>query len=99
MDDFSLSAEELERLSRKVRLKVLHEDDDIVIAMAPTEDELVSMVYEMLLEKPMNLKEIHAVLSGIASEDKIRRALNALSEEGSVVIEGDGRYRAVPLRR
>ncbi|WP_440059682.1 ArsR family transcriptional regulator [Thermogladius sp. 4427co] len=97
MANIELTPEELDRLSRKVRLKIIHEDDDVVLMTAPNEEQLASIVYELLLEKPLNLKEVHLVLSGIASEDKIRRAVTSLVENGMVIIGPDGRYRAVPV--
>jgi signal transduction histidine kinase len=96
MVNVELSPEELERLSRKVRLRILHEDDDIVLMTAPNEEQLVNIIYELLQEKPLNLKEVHLVLSGIASEDKIRRAVSNLVENGLIITGPDGRYRAVP---
>ncbi|MCI4462329.1 MAG: ArsR family transcriptional regulator [Thermogladius sp.] len=96
MVNVELSPEELERLSRKVRLRILHEDDDVVLMTAPNEEQLVNIIYELLQEKPLNLKEVHLVLSGIASEDKIRRAVSNLVENGLIITGPDGRYRAVP---
>ncbi|AFK51730.1 hypothetical protein TCELL_1307 [Thermogladius calderae 1633] len=97
MANIELTPDELERLSRKVRLKILHEDDDVVLMTAPNEEQLTDIIFALLLEKPLNLKEVHLVLSGIASEDKIRRALSNLVENGLVITGPDGRYRAVPV--
>jgi len=46
----------------------------------------------LLRTKPMTIKELHAILSGIASEDKIRRALFKLADEGKVLLQPDGRF-------
>jgi len=94
MVNFNLTPEEIEYFTKKVRLKILHEDDDVVIATAPNEDQLMEIIRELISEKPMNLREIHYILSGIASEDKIRRALMTLVEQGLAVINSDGRYSA-----
>jgi len=59
---------------------------------APNEDELKQILLDLLNEKPMNLKELHSMLSGIASEDKIRRALADLVEKGKINLSEDGRY-------
>ncbi|MEM4534941.1 MAG: ArsR family transcriptional regulator [Desulfurococcaceae archaeon] len=88
----NLTPEELELLSKRVRLRTLHEDNDVVLLTAPNDDELIDIVKELLSYKPMNLKEIHQVLSGIASEDKIRKAINVLFERGEIYIGSDGRY-------
>ncbi|MEM0378398.1 MAG: ArsR family transcriptional regulator [Thermosphaera sp.] len=92
MGNISITQEEIEELARRVRLKILHEDDDIVLMTAPNEDQLASIIKELISIKPLNLREIHAVLSGIASEDKIRRALNDLLESGEAYVNSEGRY-------
>jgi len=92
MGNVSITQEEIEELARRVRLKILHEDDDIVLMTAPNEDQLATIIKELISIKPLNLREIHAVLSGIASEDKIRRALNNLLESGDAYITSEGRY-------
>ncbi|RLG79777.1 MAG: ArsR family transcriptional regulator [Thermoprotei archaeon] len=94
MANVKLSPEEIEYFSRKVRLKILHEDDDIVLMTAPNEEQLVDIIRELISEKPMNLREIHLILSGIASEDKIRKALAILIDRGVAVVGDDGRYSA-----
>jgi len=88
----NLTQEEIDELSRRVRLKILHEDDEVVLMTAPNEEQLESIIKELISYKPMNLREIHTILSGIASEDKIRRALNALLDRGEAYITNDGRY-------
>ncbi|EZQ06819.1 MULTISPECIES: hypothetical protein [Acidianus] len=74
------------------KLKVVYSDKDIVVMTAPNEEELKQILLDLLSEKAMNLKELHSKLSGIASEDKIRRALADLSEKGRVTLLEDGRY-------
>lgn len=88
---------EIQELARRVRLRILHEDDDVVLVTAPNDEELASIVRELLSYKPMNLKEIHQILSGIASEDKIRKALNMLLDRGEIYISNDGKYVTVVL--
>jgi len=77
----------------KLGLRVVYEDPEVLVVTAPNEDELRNIILNLLREKPMTVKEIHAILAGIASEDKIRRSLLRLSEEGMVVLDEDGRYR------
>lgn len=74
------------------KLKVVYSDKDVVVMTAPNEEELKQILLDLLSEKPMNLKELHSKLSGIASEDKIRRALASLSEKGQVTLLEDGKY-------
>ncbi len=84
-------------LGSKVKLRVVYEDPDVVVMMAPNEEELRNILLELLKEKPMNLKELHEVLSGIASEDKIRRALSVLLEQGRILSLPDGKYKVLGL--
>ncbi|MCY0859518.1 MAG: hypothetical protein OWQ54_03725 [Sulfolobaceae archaeon] len=74
------------------RLRVIYSDKDVVVVTAPNEDELKQIILDLLNDKPMNLKELHNVLSGIASEDKIRKALSDLAEKGIIMLLEDGRY-------
>ncbi len=74
------------------RLKVVYDDKEVLVMTAPNEDELKDILLELLEERPMNLKELHAHLSGIASEDKIRRALTDLTEQHKVALTDDGKY-------
>lgn len=76
-----------------IALKVLYEDPDIIVVTAPNEDELREIVLNMLKEGPKTLKDIHSKLAGIASEDKIRRCLVKLMDEGIVIVDDDGKYR------
>jgi len=81
----------------RLGLKVVYEDPEILVVTAPNEYELREIILDLLREKPMSVKEIHSILSGIASEDKIRRALMKLSEAGKVIADEDGRYRVLGL--
>ncbi|TRM73129.1 hypothetical protein DJ523_08100, partial [Sulfolobus sp. E5] len=70
----------------------VYSDKDVIVMTAPNEDELKQILLDLLNEKPMNLKELHSMLSGIASEDKIRRALADLVEKGKINLLEDGKY-------
>lgn len=84
--------EEFEDDSRKLKLRVVYEDPDVLVVTAPNEDELVKILLDLLKDKPMNVKELHMILSGLASEDKIRRALIRLINDGIVYMQPDGRF-------
>jgi len=90
--NINLSEEEIRYFLNKIRLRKLYEDDDVVLMTAPNEDELKNIIMELLKEKPMNLREIHTILSGLASEDKIRKALITLAENGLITLNSNGRY-------
>ncbi|AGE71326.1 hypothetical protein [Sulfolobus acidocaldarius] len=74
------------------KLKVLYSDKEVVVMTAPNEEELKEIILDLLKDKPMNLKELHSALSGIASEDKIRKALSDLAEKNMVTLMEDGKY-------
>jgi hypothetical protein len=78
-----------------IELRVLYEDPEVLVVTAPNEDELREIVLSMLRTGPKTLKDIHTRLAGIASEDKIRRCLVKLIDDGLVVIDDDGRYRLI----
>ncbi len=83
--------------SRRLGLQVVYEDSEVVVVRAPTEDQLVNILTDLLRDKPMSVKELHSYLSGLASEDKIRRALTRLVNEGRVYVLEDGRFTIVGL--
>lgn len=66
-------------------LEVVYDDDEVTVVVAPEEDELKDVIINLLKEKPMDVKEIHNVLTNLASDEKIRKALYELAEEGRVI--------------
>ncbi|MEM0027739.1 MAG: ArsR family transcriptional regulator [Ignisphaera sp.] len=89
VEDMNKEVEDVESIT----LKVLYEDPDVVVFTAPNEDELREIVLNMLREGPKTLKDMHSKLAGIASEDKIRRCLVRLMDDGIVTIDDDGKYK------
>ncbi len=74
-------------------LSVIYEDPEVIVYTAPNEDELKSILLSLLnRNERMNIRELHSILSGLASEDKIRHALNELIEEGKVLVDSQGYY-------
>jgi hypothetical protein len=75
-------------------LKVLYEDEELVVMKAPTDEELEELVYKYIKGKgrPVTWKELRDAFSGTAGEDRLRRALIRLRREGRVVDLGSGRY-------
>ncbi|MET1101718.1 MAG: ArsR family transcriptional regulator [Pyrodictiaceae archaeon] len=73
-------------------LSKIYEDDEVVVIIAPNESQLKDIILNLLRKQPMTIKELHSILSGLASEDKIRHALTELMEEGMVFSDDDGRY-------
>ena len=74
------------------KLSTIYEDDEIVVYTAPNEDELKELLIDLLRQHgPMTIRDLHGHLSGLASEDKIRQALNHLAMANKVHMQ-DGRY-------
>jgi len=79
------------------KLSMIYEDDEIVVYTAPNEDELKELLLDILRrEGPRTIRELHDHLSGLASEDKIRQALNHLALENKVHMQ-DGRFYIAEL--
>lgn len=79
-------------MNRRLGLKIVYEDSDIIVFRAPNEDQLLEILKNLLRERPMTVKELHAYLSGLASEDKIRKALIRLVNDGKAYVMNDGRF-------
>ena len=77
-----------------MNLKVLYEDEEVVVMKAPTDEELVELVYNYIKSKgrPVTWKELREEFSGTAGEDRLRKALSRLRRQGRVVDLGGGRY-------
>lgn len=75
-------------------LKVLYEDEELVVMKAPTDEELAELVYKFIRSKgrPVTWKELREAFSGIAGEDRLRRALSRLKMRGDIVELRGGRY-------
>jgi len=80
--------------NKDIVLHKLYEDEEVVVVVAPNEDQLRDIILRLLRERPMTVRELHSILSGLASEDKIRYALNKLVEEGIVESDEEGKYYA-----
>ncbi len=77
-----------------VNLKVIYEDEDVIVMKAPTEEELVELVYKFIRNKgrPVTWKELRKAFSGTAGEDRLRKALSKLRLMGLIVELRGGRY-------
>ncbi|MEB3860839.1 MAG: hypothetical protein GSR84_01290 [Desulfurococcales archaeon] len=74
-------------------LSVIYEDVDVVVYTAPNEDELKEIILNLLKEyEKMTIRDIHSHLSGLASEDKIRYALNDLMKDNMVYVDRNGYF-------
>lgn len=75
----------------------LYEDSDVVVMLAPHEDELEVIVLNILKDagRPLSVKEIHRYLEAVASEEKIRKTLHKLRLRKLVRPLKNGRYEYV----
>ncbi|MCD6488591.1 MAG: hypothetical protein J7K21_05135 [Desulfurococcales archaeon] len=74
--------------------RVVYEDSEIVVLVAPRDEELGDVIIDTIREKgrPMTWDELREEFSGIAGEDRLRRALNKLVDMGILVEFPDGSY-------
>ena len=86
-------------MARSVRrsdkgLKVVYEDEDLVVIRAPNDVELEKMVLSIIRSKgrPMTWHELRKELSGIAGEDRLRKVLVKLIEGDEVIEMIDGTF-------
>ena len=79
-------------------LSRVYEDDDVVVYTAPNEEELKEILLNLLRRNGrMTVKDFHRYLSGLASEDKIRYALNDLLRREIVTMDRQGYFYLTEL--
>ena len=76
------------------RTKKIYEDSDVVVLIAPRDEELGDVIIDTIREKgrPMTWEELRDEFSGIAGEDRLRKALNRLVDTGILIEFPDGSY-------
>jgi len=91
--------EVVEETHKKVmeELEKIYEDEEIEVFAAPDDSELEKLLLEILKEKPMKFKELKEVFSATAGEDRLRRSLMKLLEEGRIRELEDGTYTAIDV--
>jgi len=74
------------------KMKKVYEDQDVEVVLAPRDYELPELVMDKIREKnrPMFFDELVKEFSGIAGEDRLRRAVNHLLALGKLVEYPDG---------
>lgn len=75
-------------------LKVIYEDEDIVVMQAPDDKGLEDLVLSIIKKKgkPVSWRELRRELSGLAGEDRLRKVLISLIERDIVIEMIDGTY-------
>ena len=99
MPDEEVREEVVEETHKKVmeELEKIYEDEEIEVFAAPDDAELEQLLLNILKEKPMKFKELKEVFSATAGEDRLRRSLMKLLEEGRIRELEDGTYTAADI--
>lgn len=76
------------------KVKVIYEDEDIVVVRAPDDEELSELVINTIKNagRPLTWKELRKELSGLVGEDRLRKAVIKLIEQDVVVEMIDGTF-------
>jgi len=77
-----------------VRLRKLYDDEEVEVYRAPDEAELERLVLESIKDagRPLSWRELRALFSGIAGEDRLRKVLVKLIEEDRIIEMPDGTF-------
>lgn len=75
-------------------LKIIYEDDDIVVMQAPDDKGLENLVLNIIRRKgrPVTWRELRRELSGLAGEDRLRKVLISLIDRDVIIEMIDGTY-------
>ncbi|AFH42246.1 hypothetical protein IOK49_02745 [Fervidicoccus fontis] len=75
-------------------LDVIYEDKDLVVMLAPHVDKLENIILELFKNncKGFTIKELHELLKGLASEEKIRKTVYKFKKEKIIVLNDGGKY-------
>ncbi len=75
-------------------LRIIYEDEDVVVMQAPDDKGLEDLIISIIRRKgrPVTWKELRKELSGLAGEDRLRKVLISLIERDIVVEMIDGSY-------
>lgn len=80
--------------------KVVYEDKDIVVELAPRDPELPTLVYEAIVKRgrPVFFQELVQEFSGVVGEDRVRRAVSHLLALKRIVEFPDGSLGTPEMR-
>ena len=70
-----------------MKLKVLYEDEDVIVEMGPHDNEIPELVMDLFKKekKPLTWQKLREHFSAVIGEDRLRRALRKLINEGRLV--------------
>ncbi len=68
-------------------LKVLYEDDEVIVEMGPHDNEIPDLVMDLFKKekKPLTWQKLREHFSAVIGEDRLRRALRQLVNEGRLI--------------
>ena len=68
--------------------KIIYEDEELELLSAPNDEEAKELIINIFREKnrPMTFQELREIFSATIGEDKLRRLLIRLREEGYLVL-------------
>lgn len=69
------------------RLKVIYEDNDIIVEMGPHDNEIPDLIMDYFKQerRPLTWQRLREHFSATIGEDRLRRALRNLVNEGRLV--------------
>ncbi len=77
-----------------LNLEVVYEDSEVIVMKAPKDKELEELILKVIRERgrPVSWRELREVFSGLAGEDRLRKALGNLIDQGKLVELPDGNF-------
>ena len=69
-------------------MKTIYVDNEIELMSAPNDKEAKELIIQLFKERnrPMTFKELREIFSGVIGEDKLRKLLIKLREEGYLIL-------------
>ena len=69
-------------------VSIIYKDEEIELLPAPNDQEAKQLILQLFKEKnkPMTFKELREIFNGTIGEDKLRRLLIKLREEGYLIL-------------
>lgn len=68
-------------------LKVIYEDNDVIVEMGPHDNEIPQLVMDLFKKekKPLTWQQLREHFSAVIGEDRLRRAIRQLVNEGKLI--------------
>ena len=68
-------------------LKVIYEDNDVIVEMGPHDNEIPELVMDLFKKekKPLTWQQLREHFSAVIGEDRLRRAIRQLVNEGKLI--------------